>query len=120
MKVLRLNLRHFRHVRKRAKAKKAIKQLHTIALTQMRELERLLSSKKLATYQSSFDFYHQVLNQQKNDKDKIYSLHEPHVSCIAKGKDHKPYEYGCKVSIVSTKTEGVIVGASHHEGDPNE
>ena len=120
VKALRLNLRHFRHVKKRTKAKKAIKRLRTIALTQIRELERLLSNEKLAQYQSSFEFYRQVLSQQKNDKNKIYSLHEPHVSCIAKGKDHKPYEYGCKVSIVATKTEGVIVGVSHHEGNPND
>jgi IS5 family transposase len=48
-------------------------------------------------------FYQQVLAQQPKDKNKIYSLHEPDVSIIAKGKDHKQYEYGNKVSIASTK-----------------
>jgi IS5 family transposase len=42
----------------------------------------------------------QVLTQQSKDKNKIYSLHEPNVYVIAKGKDHKQYEYGNKVSIV--------------------
>lgn len=120
VKALRLNLRHFRHVKKRAKAKKAIKRLRTIADTQIRELERKLPSEVLEQYESSFKFYRQVLNQQKNDKNKIYSLHEPDVCCIAKGKDHKPYEYGSKVSIVSTKTDCVIVGVAHHEGNPND
>jgi len=50
----------------------------------------------------------------------MYSLHEPHVCCIAKGTDHKPYEYGSKVSIVSKKTKGVIVGVKHHEGNMND
>jgi hypothetical protein len=46
-------------------------------------------------------FYQQVLAQQPKDKNKIYSLHEPDVYVIAKGKgkDHKQYEYGNKVSI---------------------
>jgi hypothetical protein len=42
-------------------------------------------------------FYQQVLAQQPKDKNKIYSLHEPDVYVIAKGKDHKQYEYGNKV-----------------------
>lgn len=31
--------------------------------------------------------------------------------CIAKGKAHKKYEYGCKVSVVLTQKTGIIVGA---------
>lgn len=33
---------------------------------------------------------------------KLYSLHAPEVECIGKGKAHKPYEFGCKVSIATT------------------
>jgi len=33
---------------------------------------------------------------------KIYSLHAPEVECIGKGKAHKPYEFGVKVSIATT------------------
>jgi IS5 family transposase len=44
-------------------------------------------------------FYQQVLAQQPKDKNKIYSLHEPDVYVIAKGKDHKQYEYGNKVGL---------------------
>lgn len=35
--------------------------------------------------------------QQKDDKEKIYSLHKPFTRCIAKGKAHKQYEFGNKV-----------------------
>jgi transposase, IS5 family len=42
---------------------------------------------------------------------KIYSLHEPDVQCIAKGKEHKKYEFGNKVSIVHTQHTRVIVRA---------
>jgi len=33
------------------------------------------------------------------------------VQCISKGKEHKKYEFGNKVSIIYTQTTGVIVGA---------
>jgi len=32
---------------------------------------------------------------------KVYSLHAPEVECIGKGKAHKPYEFGVKVSIAT-------------------
>ena len=39
----------------------------------------------------------------------------PNECCISKGKDHKKYEFGCKVSILRTKNTGVIVGAMSFE-----
>ncbi len=33
---------------------------------------------------------------------KVYSLHAPEVECIGKGKAHKSYEFGCKVSVAAT------------------
>jgi len=47
--------------------------------------------------------------KQPKDKNKIYSLNEPQVYCIAKGKDHKQYEYGSKASIASTAKGNLIV-----------
>ncbi len=41
---------------------------------------------------------------------KIYSIHEPDVQCISKGKEHKKYEFGNKVSIIRSVT-GIILGA---------
>ncbi len=32
---------------------------------------------------------------------KLYSLHPPEVECIGKGKAHKPYEFGVKVSVAT-------------------
>ena len=40
--------------------------------------------------------------QQQHDKKKLYSLHEPDVMCISKGKAHKRYEFGQKVSVATT------------------
>ena len=33
---------------------------------------------------------------------KVYSLHAPEVECIGKGKAHRPYEFGVKVSFATT------------------
>ncbi len=43
-------------------------------------------------------------------------MHEPHVKCYTKGKEHKKFEFGSKVSILVTQTTGVIVGALNFSG----
>ena len=115
VKGLRLDIRFFRHVKKRKKATRALKRLRTIAGTLMRELERTLTPQILKEYEEDFALYEKVLSQKKTDKNKIYSLHEPQVYCMAKGKDHKAYEYGSKATIVSTVKRGIIVAAVSHE-----
>jgi IS5 family transposase len=72
VKNCRLSIRHFRHVKKRAKAKKALTRLRTIANKLIRELQRKLSTHSLfETYQKDFLFYQKVLAQQPKDKNKI-------------------------------------------------
>ena len=116
VKSLRLAIRYFRHVTKRAKAKRALKRLRTIAGILIRELRRELPQHCLfERYQQDFLLYERVLAQQPKDKNKIYSLHEPQVYCVAKGKDHKQYEYGSKASIASTAQGNLIVGVVSHE-----
>lgn len=116
VKSLRLAIRHFRHVTKRAKAKRALKRLRTIAGTLIRELRRELPQYCLfECYQQDFLMYERILRQQSKDTNKIYSLHEPQVYCVAKGKDHKQYEYGSKASIASTAQGNLIVGVVNHE-----
>ena len=40
--------------------------------------------------------------RQKSRGRKVYSLHAPEVECIGKGKAHRPYEFGVKVSVATT------------------
>lgn len=68
-------------------------------------------------YYETFDILFSVLTQKKDDKNKIYSLHEPEVLCIAKGKEHKPYEFGNKSSFAYTRKSGIIVGAMAIDGN---
>lgn len=59
-----------------------------------------------------------IFRQQRNGKNKLYSLQAPEVECIAKGKAHKKYEFGCKVSLVSTSRDSWIIGAQAVHGNP--
>jgi IS5 family transposase len=58
------------------------------------------------------------LNQRPKSAGKIYSLHEPEVDCISKGKVRVRYEFGCKVSVATTLAEGFVVGLRSLPGNP--
>lgn len=96
-------------------ARKADRKIKTIAGRLVREIERKLSTKELAHYGNDLQLFKRVLAQKRGDSHKIYSLHEPHVKCMSKGKDHKKYEFGTKASIAVTQRTGVIVGAFSFE-----
>ena len=104
--------RRFRnHPKNRKKALKADRKMKTIAGRLVRELERNLAKEGLlGEFAEEIALYYKVLAQKKDDKDKVYSLHEPEVECISKGKEHKKYEFGNKVSVVRT-WGGLIIGA---------
>ncbi len=60
----------------------------------------------------------QLLAQKPKDKHKLYSLHEPEVECIAKGKAPQHYEFGVKVGIATTAKDCFVVGARSLPGNP--
>ena len=101
--------------RKRKTAHRALRKLKVMAGRLIRELERKLPETAQQEQRENFALYRRVLRQQMGDRSKIYSLHEPQVYCLSKGKEHKKYEFGSKASVVMTKTHGVIVGAVAHE-----
>ena len=111
IKQRKLECRFSGHPRNRAKARKAVKRLRTIAGRLTRELERKLPSEVLDSHAERFVLFHRGLEQKRGDKNKLYSLHEPHVYCMSKGKEHKRYEFGTKVSITTTRDSKIIVGA---------
>ena len=115
VKKLLCDLRFRHHPKNRKKARAAIRKLKTIAGRLIRELDRKLSPEQWARYAGQFELFAKVINQKKNDRNKIYSLHEPCTYCISKGKEHKKYEFGAKASLVLTKNSGIIVGACSHD-----
>lgn len=109
LKKLSFDQRFRNHPKNKAKARKADRKVKTIAGRLVREVERNLPGG--SKYQMDIALFKKVLAQKRNDSGKIYSLHEPDVHCISKGKEYKKYEFGNKVSVVHTQNTGVIVGA---------
>lgn len=118
IKALKLVCRFSGHPRNRAKARKAVKRLKTIAGRLVRELQRKLPSHLLERYVDAFALFHKGLEQKRGGKNKLYSLHEPHVYCMSKGKEHKRYEFGTKVSITTTRDSKIIIGAMAFDHNP--
>lgn len=111
-KEMRLKLRFAHHPKRKKEARHALKKLRSFAGKLIGQLKNAMNKEQNNFYAEKFDLYIRVLKQKKNDSNKIYSLHEPEVYCMAKGKENKAYEFGCKVSIAMTKTSGIIVGAT--------
>ncbi|MDW8231037.1 MAG: transposase, partial [Saprospiraceae bacterium] len=109
-------LQRFRRTREqRQQARKADKRILTIARNLVRQLKARLDEPGQERYRERIAPFERVLAQKKHDQDKVYSLHEPHVQCIAKGKAHVAYEFGTKVSFIIGKHSGIIYGALNIE-----
>lgn len=118
LKQLMVDQRFREHPRRKKKARAASRKIQTIAGRMVRDIERKLTDDQLAKYIGELQIFNIILNQKTKDKNKIYSIHEPGVKCIAKGKESKKYEFGNKSSIVKTKKSGIIVGAIGFKGNP--
>ncbi len=102
----------FSHHPKRKKAGRSAKrQIKTIAGRLIRELKRKLNPEQQSQYENLLSLYEAQLLQQRQDSNKIYSFHAPHTYCIAKGKEHKPYEFGTKASLAVGYNSGIIISA---------
>lgn len=108
------------HPRRAKAARKATRKLRTCAGRLLREVRRKLPDEDLARHEPVLALCQQVLDQQRTDKNKVYSLHEPHTVCIAKGKAHKKYEFGRKVSLAITANSQVLVAATMVEGNAHD
>lgn len=111
LKQLMIDQRFRDHPKRRKKANAAARKIKVIAGRVVRDLERKMTDQQLEQYAPNLGLFYRVLNQQQKDGNKIYSLHETEVRCIAKGKEAKKYEFGNKVSLVKTMKSGIIVGA---------
>lgn len=106
------NQQRFKNTKHGAKAaRKASKKIKIIAGRLIRDIARKLPLERIGLYLPHLKLYQRVLSQKRDDTNKIYSLHEPDVKCYSKGKEHKKYEFGSKVSILIDQNTGVIKGA---------
>ncbi len=111
-----------KHPQRAKRAKRALRKLQTLASRQIKELARTLSPEVLAQYQEVLKMYAGVLTQDKDKKGskKIYSLHKPFTTCIAKGKAGKAYEFGNKIGIMTRAKRLIITAVEAFEGNPHD
>ncbi len=107
----------YSHARQMRRAKACTRKLKNYLGRVLRDIERKCpdpDSQLQSLMQTATRIYH----QQRNDKNKIYSVHAPEVECISKGKAHKRYEFGCKVSVAATSKGNWFLGAMAVHGNP--
>jgi IS5 family transposase len=95
----------YAHARQFKRAKRSLRTLKTYLGRVMRDIERaILRQPGLdALFRRELYLAGRVLTQKRSERGrKVYSLHAPEVECIGKGKAHKPYEFGVKVSVATT------------------
>jgi len=109
----------YRHARQMRRADREVRALRVMMGRVKRDLDRktknLNRSEKL---QELLDLAERLYKQKRNDSNKIYSLHCPEVECIAKGKAHRKYEFGCKVGFATSSRGNFVLGAKAFHGNP--
>ncbi|MDD2336615.1 MAG: IS5 family transposase [Geobacteraceae bacterium] len=107
----------YSHARQAKRARREQKRLRLYLGRVIRDIQRKCQepSEQLAIM---LERASQIFSQKRSDSKKLYSMQAPEVECIAKGKVHKKYEFGCKVSLVSTSKENWIVGIQALHGNP--
>ncbi len=107
----------YAHAQQFKRMKKRLRKLRTYVGRLIRDIENKATGidEALATLLTRAD---RIRNQQPKDKNKLYSLHEPEVRCISKGKAHKRYEFGQKIAVATTNRSNWIVASCMMEGNP--
>ena len=99
------------------RARQCVNKLRTYLGRVIRDIERK-ELKPDEELKELLEISKRIYDQKRKDKNKIYSVHAPEVECIAKGKAHKKYEFGCKVSVAVTSKGGWFIGAKAFHGNP--
>lgn len=112
----------YAHARQFKRMRKALRRLKGYTGRVLRDIERQLNKVPEGALKTRMEemiaLTNRLLAQKMKDKNKLYSLHEPAVDCISKGKAHKRYEFGTKVSVATTNRGGFVVGMRALPGNP--
>lgn len=111
----------YAHAKQYRRMRSHLKKLKTLVGRVWRDVSRQLAQVPQHLKPKVTDLLQKVerlLKQQPQDNHKLYSLHAPEVECINKGKSRQPYEFGVKVSVMTTHKEGLVVGMRSLPGNP--
>lgn len=107
----------YMHARQMKRAKKELRKLKTYLGRVMRDILRKEPNPD-DDLSNLLSLSKRLLDQKRDDKNKLYSLHAPEVECIAKGKAKAKYEFGCKVAITTTCKDPWVVSVFAAHGNP--
>lgn len=107
----------YAHAKQWKRSRKMTKKLKTMLGCVYRDIERKVEDVD-EELRGVLELAERLLKQQKQSKNKVYSVHAPEVECISKGKAHKRYEFGNKVGMVTTSRDNWIVGIKSFHGNP--
>ena len=107
----------YSHARQMKRAKACTRKLRNYLGRVLRDIKRNCPDAD-RQLQSLMDIGTRIYHQKQKDKNKLYSVHAPEVECISKGKAHKRYEFGCKVSVAATSKGGWFLGAMAVHSNP--
>ena len=108
----------YAHACQMKRARKAFKKVKSYLARVTRDILRQADLRCDPELRCLIDQAQRLLRQEKDTPKKLYSLHAPEVECIAKGKAHKRYEFGCKVSVVTTCKEPWVLSMLAHPDNP--
>ena len=97
----------YAHAKQFKRANRALRKLRTYLGRVIRDIARKRDGNVDLLHEVALDrmlaLARRVLDQKQHQRGaKVYSLHAPEVECIGKGKAHRPYEFGLKVSVATT------------------
>jgi IS5 family transposase len=115
-----LKANRYYYARQHKRARRQVRKLKSYLRWVTNDIRRKIAGNKEleAEFAELLLLSDKLLSQQRSDKDKLYSIHAPEVECIAKGKARKKYEFGNKVSVVSTSRKGLVIGTKSFHGNP--
>jgi len=103
-KIMLIKHQRYAHAKQFKRANRALRGLRTMLGRVIRDIGRRIASNPSLgeAFALPLSLARQVKDQRQRQRGrKIYSLHAPEVECIGKGKAHRPYEFGVKVSVAT-------------------
>lgn len=107
----------YAHAKQYRRMQREIRKLRTWLGRVIRDVQRK-GGEIAGALKHKLDIAQRLHQQRRDSKNKLYALHAPEVECLAKGKARTPYEFGVKVSVAVTASEGLVVGMRSMPGNP--
>ena len=116
-KVAAVKVSRYAHAKQFKRMRRPLRKLRTYVGRLIRDIRRKAMNidEELAVLLDRAD---RIRRQQPKDAKKLYSLHEPEVQCISKGKAHKRYEFGQKIAVATTNRSNWFVAAHLLQNNP--